>query len=501
MTSNETVATTVVHGNRRNLYLITLSVSIAFMALGVSSAWPTPVLPKFKNNETNVVINEDQVGTMLSLYPVGFAVGSLATRYIADIFGRRATILCSAIPIVIGSVIVAFTLQGWLLYITALTWNCGTGMMSTVIGYYVSEIADKDVRASLQVITSFTFKFGNLITMILGPFLSYEDLNYIMVALPIIYFVVCWWIPETPYFFLKAGNVEGAKKSLRILRRYKDEKVLDDELRSLQADVQNEMIHSSSIKELLSGPQYRKAIIIALGLKMAQIMTGGVLIRQYLGWIVGETKLDMKMSLVLIIYGCVTFVVAMMSSVLVDRVGRRSLLIYSFYGTGVALGLIGLYFFLQDVMNTGSAILTTFGFVPLVCIILSNIISTLGFNSLIHIVPAEIFPLNVKAVAMTSLNIFGALMAFIVGQGYPKVKAACGLTTIFFIFAAFSIGGGVFSYYFVIETKGKKLRDIQIELQGNMYNAVEMVENVETVVIDEDNKNGTEQKELKSSNT
>lgn len=190
----------------------------------------------------------------------------------------------------------------------------------------------------------------------------------------------------------------------------------------------------------------------------------------------------------------------MMSSVLVDRVGRRSLLIYSFHGTGVALGLIGLYFLFQDVLNTGSAILTTFGFVPLACIILSNIISTMGFNSLIHIIPAEIFPLNVKAIAMTSLNIFGAIIAFIVGLGYPKVKAAWGLTTIFFIFAAFSIGGGLFSYYFVIETKGKQLRDIQIELQGQTYNAVEHEEKVQTVVIDEENKNDTELKELKSSN-
>ncbi|XP_075973338.1 facilitated trehalose transporter Tret1-like [Anticarsia gemmatalis] len=482
-------------GNRRNLYLITLCVSVAFLALGVSSTWSTPVLQKFKNNETNVDISQDEVAVMFSIYPVGFATGSLATRYIADRFGRRVTILGSAVPIVIGSIIVLFALKAWLLYITAFTWQCGTGMMSTVVGYYLSEIADKDIRATLQVITSFTFKFGNLLPMILGSFLSYNTLNLIVLALPVTYFILCWWIPETPHFCLKTGNVEAARKSLRILRRYKDEKVLEDELEALQADVHKEMSHSSTVMELIKGKQYRKAVIIAIGLKMTQIMTGGVLIRQYLAWIISETKLGMEMPLVLIIYGCVSFVVALMSSVLVDRVGRRPLLVYSYIGTGMSLGAVGVYFFLQDVADIDATTLTTYSFVPFVCILLSNVISTLGYNSLIFIIPAEIFPMNVKAIAMTCLNIFGAALAFIVARLYQKVKDASGLTTIFSVFAAFAFGGAVFSYYVVTETQGKKLSDIQVELQGEVYNAVELDEKIDVVVSDE---HDTELKELRS---
>ncbi|CAH0701326.1 unnamed protein product [Spodoptera exigua] len=488
------------NGNRKNLYLVTLSVSMALMTLGMSSGWPTPVLPKFKNNETKVDINQYEISTMLAVNPVGFAVGAMATGYLADRFGRRATILGSAIPIALGSIIAVFALKAWLLCITSFSWSCGTGMVSTVSNYYLSEIADKDVRGTLAGITRFMFKFGTLMTMTVGPFLSYDAINLVMLVIPFLFSTACYWIPETPYFLLKNNNLEGARSSLRILRRYKDEKVLEDELLALQAHVRHEMRHSSSVKELFTGRQYRRAIIIAVGLKLTQMMTGAVVTRQYLGWIIEETKTGMKTSLALIVYGVVSFGVGMVSTVLVDRVGRRPLLIFSYIGTGISLGAVGLYFFMQEVLEVTTASLASVSFIPLLGIILANVISTIGFDSLIFVIPAEIFPINIKAIAFTCLNLFSSALGFSLGLGYQRVKDLFGLTTVFWIFAAFAIGGAVFSYIFVVETKGKQLGDIQAELQGDKYNAVPQNDNdkLESVIEKDKCEEATELKVLKS---
>ncbi|KAJ8728021.1 hypothetical protein PYW08_016406 [Mythimna loreyi] len=484
-------------GNRRNLYLVTLSVSIAMVTLGVSSGWPTVVLPKYKNNETSVHIDKDSTATMLSLIPVGFAAGSLSTGYIADKFGRRTIIVASALPFIIGSIVITFAIEAWQVCITSFSWSCGTGMVSTVVNYYFSEIADKNVRGTLSLITGFMFKFGNLVAMTSGPFLSYEELNYILLALPVIYGLICWWIPETPYFLLRNHNVEQARKSLRILRGYKDEKVLEAELLALQANVKNEMKHSSSLKELFVGVQYRKALIIATGLKVTQFLTGSVVIRQYLGWIMDETKLDMKQSLVIIIYAAITFAVSMMSSVLVDRVGRRPLLVFSYFGTGVSLAAVGFYFFLQEVARISTDTLTTLSFIPLAGIILSNVISTLGYNSLIYIIPAEVFPINVKAIAMTCLGILGCVLGFLIAQAYQRIKDYCGLTAVFWIFAGFAFFGSGFSYFIVPETKGKDLGEIQAELQGARYEAAAVGDRLGNVVPnDNENKEANELEEL-----
>lgn len=85
---------------------------------------------------------------------------------------------------------------------------------------YFAEISDKDIRATLQLLTRFAFNFGALLTMCVGPFLSFSTLNYILLVMPFTYFVVCFWIPESPYYYLKEGKVNEAKKALATLRGY-----------------------------------------------------------------------------------------------------------------------------------------------------------------------------------------------------------------------------------------------------------------------------------------
>ncbi|KAG6445904.1 facilitated trehalose transporter Tret1 [Manduca sexta] len=460
--------------SRQVQYLVTLCVSLAFVCLGMLSAWPTPVLSKFHDNETSVDITDNGISWMLSMKPIGFILGSFATRFTSDNLGRRATILGSAIPIAIGMLIVAFAKNAWLLGIMTLLWSFGTGMLSTVIGIYLAEIADTEIRGTLSLCTRFTFHLGNLLIMCIGPFVSYETINYLMLPLPFVYFAACWWIPESPYFHLKEGKVDAARRQLVKLKCCKDEKELDNLLSSKQADVNKEMERSSSTKELFTGRQYRKALIISAGLKATQILTGSVTIKEYLGPICRESNIPKYHErTVLLVFGAVTFVVGIMSTMLVDRVGRRPLLIYSYFVTGLSLVVVGAYFFLQDVIRVNHDFLAIFGFIPFLAILIANIVSTIGFNSLVSVIPAEIFPLNVKAVAMTSLNVFGGVLGFLVAKCYQNVKDLVGLTAVFWIFGTVGIVGGFFTYFVVPETKGKNLREIQLMLEGD-YTAVKL---------------------------
>lgn len=170
------------------------------------------------------------------------------------------------------------------------------------------------------------------------------------------------------------------------------------------------------------------------------------------------------------------FFSGIMPSFLADRVGRRPLLIYSYLGTGICLATVGIYFFLLEVIRVDLNSLTPYGFVTFTGIILSNIISTIGFQSIIVLIQGEIFPLNVKAVAMTSFSILAGLLSFAVARGYQLLKDVLGLCGVFWIFAAVAFSGALFCFIFVPETKGKSLREIQVLLQGDLYEADEDVE-------------------------
>ncbi|KPJ02693.1 Facilitated trehalose transporter Tret1 [Papilio xuthus] len=337
-----------------------------------------------------------------------------------------------------------------------------------VITMYLVEISYKELRGSLNVVTRFMFNFGNLLVMCVGPFLSYEVLSYSLLPLPVIYFLACWWIPESPYYYLKEGRVNAARIELAKLRN-SDVNALEEELQIMQSGVKNAMRSSSSAKELFTGKQYRKAVIIAAGMKMTQILTGGMAIQQYLIVIVQESKFKMAPATISIVFGAVKFGVSLISSVFVDRIGRRPLIIYTLLSTGISYAVIGGYFFLLDVVQIEHESLSPYGIITFIGILLSTIVSTLGFNSVIGIVPAEIFPLNVKAVAMTSLNILGGLLGFAVGKGYQVMKNLLGLTGVFWIIAFVTFSGAVFTYFFVPETRDKSLHDIQILLQGDLY--------------------------------
>lgn len=187
-----------------------------------------------------------------------------------------------------------------------------------------------------------------------------------------------------------------------------------------------------------------------------------------------------------------------MPSVLADKVGRRPLLIYSYLGVTVSLAVVGIYFFLLEVIGLSIEVLSPYGFITLTGIICSNIISTIGFQSIVNVVAGEIFPLNVKATAMTALSIFGGLLSFMVARGYQILKDCLGLCGVFWIFAGVALFGAIFSFIFIPETKGKSLRDIQEQLQGHLYYEDE-VKSLNGVVsnLPSKNDNDVELKELK----
>lgn len=187
------------------------------------------------------------------------------------------------------------------------------------------------------------------------------------------------------------------------------------------------------------------------------------------------------------------YVTGVMSSILADKIGRVPLLIYSYLGTGICLTVVGIYFCLLDFIDHDS--LQPYSFIPFAGIVVSNVISTLGFHSIIVLVPAEIFPMNVKAVAMTSLSIFGGMMNFFIARGYQLIKDVIGLSGVFWVFAIAAYAGSLFSLLYVPETKGKSLTDIQIQLQGDMYENSEVLQTLKTekTYIDDD---VTEDKEL-----
>lgn len=340
-------------------------------------------------------------------------------------------------------------------------------MVGMSVTMYIGEIADKEIRGSLMLITKVLYNLGGLIMMIVGPIVSYKSINIFVLVLPGCYFLACWFIPESPYYYLKDGKFILARKVLKKFRGFKDQSILEDELATLDNQIQNDMQRSTSPRELFTGRDYRKAIIIAAALKTVQIMMGAGTVTQYLGLIMQESGANISINTVLMVFGIIRFIVVLMSTALVDRIGRRILLFYGCLGYGASLSFVATYFFFKEVIEVDIDTLRQLGFIPFVGIIFSNIISTLAIDCVIFIIPGEIFPTNIKAIALSTLNVYAGVLGFVTAHTYQIIKDLSGLTGVFLVFSTVTYYGSVFVYFFLPETKRKSLHEIVKVLKGS----------------------------------
>jgi SP family facilitated glucose transporter-like MFS transporter 8 len=164
-----------------------------------------------------------------------------------------------------------------------------------------------------------------------------------------------------------------------------------------------------------------------------------------------------------IIVGVIQVVFTFISTLVIDRLGRRILLIISDIVMAICTLLIGVFFFLkadyQDVSNLG--------WLPLTSVCLFIVAFSLGYGPIPWMMVGELFAPNIKGIASSLACILNWILAFLVTRFYQDLATSFGIHTTFWIFAAISLIGTVFVFFVVPETKGKTLREIQKELGGS----------------------------------
>lgn len=162
------------------------------------------------------------------------------------------------------------------------------------------------------------------------------------------------------------------------------------------------------------------------------------------------------------ILGVVQLIFTIICMFITDHIGRKPLLIISYIGTACSTAMVATYFNLQySYMN-----INDFIWLPATGIIIYIIMYSLGLASLPFTLLSELFPTNVKALGSTIIFIVTYLTAFVVTTSYLIIVDIAGKHVPFWIFTASSFAGALFTFFYVPETKGKTLQQIQETLQG-----------------------------------
>lgn len=164
-----------------------------------------------------------------------------------------------------------------------------------------------------------------------------------------------------------------------------------------------------------------------------------------------------------IIVGAVHVVATLVSSLLVDRAGRKILLLVSIVTMTATLIAIGVFFYIQ---NNDEAAAKNIGWLPITSLCIYIVAFALGFGPVPWIIASEVYSKEISAIAGPVSGAFNWALAFVITATFNSISEGIGIGQTFWIFAGLSVLGTIFVIFVVPETKGKSLAEIQRMLSG-----------------------------------
>ncbi|KAF7988599.1 hypothetical protein HCN44_001172 [Aphidius gifuensis] len=439
------------------LYAAAFASYLGIVSSSIFFGWSSPVLPLYELKDSPFHLNADEGAWIASLFPMGCALGPI-TYLLFSHAGRKTLLMSAAIPWISGWMIIAFAAAPWELYLSRFVSGIGTGIAFSVTPMYLGEISPAKIRGILLTIIMMASRLGILFAYVVFPFVKIQTSAMISMMIPVLFVMSFIWLPESPYHYMRRGNRDNAAKSLSKIRGKKID--INDELIKIESSVKSEMANSGSFKEILFIPGNRKSLQICTMLGLFQQLSGSQAIMLYTEKIFDQANVDIEGKYLAIILGVIQVICTGLCAVVVDRHGRRPLLLFSTIGSLLSTGSVAIYFNLKHENYNTSSIewLPAFGCMMYV------VFYSLGLAPLPTAMIGELFATNVKPLGCAIVVFVANFTGFLVGKMYQVVCDTIGTHFAFWTFTFFNIIAVFYIYICVPETKGKTLQEIQDDL-------------------------------------
>ncbi len=430
------------------IYYATLIASIGGFLVGYSTVLIAgPLL--YIQSALNISITQQEV--LISSALLAAIFGAFLGGLTCSLMGRKTSILISGVIFIISSILALFSAHYPMLIISRIFVGVAAGMCSMAVPFYISEIVPTNIRGSCVCMTTLIFYLGIFSAYSMDTLLSLAGGWTLVLASPIIpaigMFVGMLYMPETPQWLLSHNKEEAARNSLSKFRRVID---VEGKLEAIEESAGRNLLTSLKNKGVL------KALLIGFSIAFFMEITGAEAIFYYVPSVLHSSGTWSKIKAIdaSIYMGLVGFLTAIVSILLIDWQGRRRLLLI---GTSIAVcGLIthGYTHYISSgtSFNYGLALSS---FLIIACGFV------LGFGSVGSLLISEIFPLKIRSFSIAIAITIKWFINYLVARFFLTELVDFGAAATFWIFAAIAIISLVFIYFFVPETAGKSLEEIE----------------------------------------
>ena len=400
-------------------------------------------------------------GLIVSIALAGAALGAGLGGTLSDSLGRRRVIITAAALFVAGALLCALTPGYAVLLAGRVVLGLAIGVASMLTPLYLSEIAPADKRGAVVSLNQMCITSGILIAYFVDYAFSGGGTGWRWMlglgAVPgVVLGIGMFFLPESPRWLAGHGDMDGARDALRRINGPKDVSV---KLHQLRTDLRNENGRTAPWSELFTG-KAKVALIIGVGLAIFQQVTGINTVIYFAPTIFNSAGMPDTSAAILATagVGVVNVVMTYVALRLIDKAGRRTLLITGLVGMAAMLLVLSAGFFIG---NSGAlAWITTLSVAAYVGFF------AIGLGPVFWLLISEIFPLAVRGRGMSVATIANWVANLVVSQVFLLLVTGIGSASTFLTFAVLTIGGLIFTLKLVPETKGRTLEEIEVDLGG-----------------------------------
>lgn len=391
---------------------------------------------------------------VVSAVLIGAVIGASVSGVLADKYGRRKMIILAAVIFGLGAIFTALTPDVYTLIAGRIGVGIAIGMASFIVPLYIAEVAPANIRGALVSLNQLAITVGIVVSYLVNYYFATTGEWRWMLGLAVIPSIVLgigmFFMPPSPRWLYSRGALDKARSVLERIRMTRN---VNDEMK----EIRESLICEKECKwgDLLD-PVVRPALIVGIGLAIFQQLTGINTVIYYAPTILLFAGLESAAASILATagIGVINVLLTIVSILLIDRVGRRPLLLAGLIGMVISLGLLGIAFALPGLSSS-------LGLLAVISLMLYVGSFAIGLGPVFWLMISEIYPLRIRGRSMSIATVANWGFNLLVAITFLSLIQILGTPGTFWLYSIIGVVAFIFVYLFVPETKGKSLEEIE----------------------------------------